>query len=37
MQKLLAGKLNPTMAFMSGKFKVAGDVAVALKVSKWLS
>ena len=37
MKKLLAGELNPTMAFMGGKFKVAGDVSIALKVSKWLS
>jgi putative sterol carrier protein len=29
---LLAGDLNPTMAFMSGKIKVAGDMGVAMKL-----
>ena len=29
---LLAGELNPTMAFMSGKIKVAGDMSVAMKL-----
>ncbi|ADZ69196.1 SCP-2 sterol transfer family [Polymorphum gilvum SL003B-26A1] len=31
---LLAGELNPTMAFMMGKIKVAGDMSVAMKLGK---
>ena len=29
---LLAGELNPTTAFMTGKIKVAGDMGVAMKL-----
>ncbi|WP_249690458.1 SCP2 sterol-binding domain-containing protein [Stappia sp. WLB 29] len=29
---LLAGELNPTTAFMTGKIKVAGDMSVAMKL-----
>lgn len=36
-QKLLAGKLDPTMAFMQGKLKVAGDMSVAMKLQSLLS
>ncbi len=31
--KLLSGDLNPMMAFMTGKMKVDGDKAVAMKLS----
>lgn len=31
---LMTGKLNPTMGFMSGKFKVEGDMSVALKLQR---
>ncbi|NBN65387.1 sterol-binding protein [Microvirga tunisiensis] len=34
--ELLAGELNPTMAFMSGKIKVAGAMGVAMKLSSVL-
>ena len=30
--KLFSGKLNPMMAFMSGKIKVDGDMSVAMKL-----
>ena len=30
--ELLAGNLNPTTAFMTGKIKVAGDMGVAMKL-----
>lgn len=30
--QLLQGKLDPMMAFMSGKLKVAGDMSVAMKL-----
>ena len=31
---LLAGQLNPVTGFMSGKFKVSGDMSVAMKLQK---
>jgi putative sterol carrier protein len=31
-EKLLSGKLNPMMAFMTGKIKIAGDVALGMKL-----
>lgn len=34
---LLQGKLDPTMAFMQGKLKVAGDMSVAMKLQSLLS
>jgi putative sterol carrier protein len=34
---LASGKMNPTMAFMQGKIKVKGDMALALKLQSLLS
>jgi putative sterol carrier protein len=34
LESLLAGELNPTMAFMSGKIKVEGDMSVAMALSQ---
>ncbi|OJX28255.1 MAG: sterol-binding protein [Burkholderiales bacterium 68-12] len=31
---LLTGALNPVTGFMSGKFKVSGDMGVAMKLQK---
>lgn len=36
-EKLLAGTLDPTMAFMMGKLKVEGSKGVAMKVASLLS
>ena len=33
---LTSGELNPTMAFMSGKIKVAGDMSIAMQLSQVL-
>jgi putative sterol carrier protein len=33
---LTAGELNPTMAFMTGKIKVAGDMSIAMQLSQIL-
>lgn len=35
--KMFAGKLKPTMAFMSGKLKIKGDMALAIKLEKLMS
>jgi putative sterol carrier protein len=35
-EKLLAGELDPTMAFMMGKLKVEGSMGVAMKVASLL-
>lgn len=32
-EKLMSGDLNPMMAFMTGKMKVDGDKAIAMKLS----
>jgi putative sterol carrier protein len=32
---LVNGKLNPTMAFMQGKFKIQGNMGLALKMVSW--
>ena len=36
LDSLIAGDLNPTMAFMSGKIKVEGDMTVAMALSQLL-
>lgn len=36
-QSLLAGELDPTSAFMSGKLAVEGDMGLALKLGSILS
>ena len=33
---LMTGKMDPTMGFMTGKFKVSGDMTVALKLQRVL-
>ena len=30
--KLVSGKLNPTMAFMTGKIKIKGDMGLVMKL-----
>jgi len=35
--KLAQGQLDPTMAFMQGKLKVAGDMGVAMKLQTLFS
>jgi putative sterol carrier protein len=37
LEKLLAGSLDPTMAYMTGKLKVEGKMGVALKINAMLS
>ncbi|XP_049593711.1 hydroxysteroid dehydrogenase-like protein 2 isoform X1 [Syngnathus scovelli] len=34
--KMFAGKLKPTMAFMSGKLRIAGDMTLAIKLEKMM-
>ncbi len=35
--KLVAGKLNPMMAVMTGKIKIKGDMSLALKLKDLMS
>uniref|UniRef100_A0A8C7CJI4 Hydroxysteroid dehydrogenase-like protein 2 n=1 Tax=Oncorhynchus kisutch TaxID=8019 RepID=A0A8C7CJI4_ONCKI len=35
--KMFAGKLKPTMAFMSGKLMIKGDMTLAIKMEKMMS
>ncbi|XP_041741190.1 hydroxysteroid dehydrogenase-like protein 2 [Coregonus clupeaformis] len=35
--KMFAGKLKPTMAFMSGKLRIKGDMTLAIKMEKMMS
>jgi putative sterol carrier protein len=37
LQKLMAGNLDPTMAYMTGKLKVEGSMGVALKLTSMFS
>jgi putative sterol carrier protein len=37
LEKLLAGNLDPTLAYMTGKLKVEGKLGVALKINSMLS
>ena len=37
LEKLVAGTLDPTMAYMTGKLKVEGKLGVALKINAMLS
>jgi putative sterol carrier protein len=37
LESLVAGDLNPTMAFMSGKIKIEGDMTVAMALSQLIS
>ncbi|MEP9372668.1 SCP2 sterol-binding domain-containing protein [Mesorhizobium sp. KR1-2] len=34
LESLISGDLNPTMAFMTGKIKVEGDMSVAMSLSQ---
>ncbi|MBX3598119.1 MAG: SCP2 sterol-binding domain-containing protein [Rhizobiaceae bacterium] len=36
LESLVSGELNPTMAFMTGKLKVEGDMSVAMALSQLL-
>ena len=36
-QKLIAGEMDGTMAFMQGKLKVAGDMSVAMQLQSLMS
>jgi putative sterol carrier protein len=36
-QEIMAGDLNPTSAFMSGKLKLDGDMGTAMKLGSALS
>ena len=33
-QKIVAGEMNPTAAYMSGKLKIKGDLGAAMKLQK---
>ena len=37
LESLVAGDLNPTMAFMGGKIKIEGDMTVAMALSQLIS
>ncbi len=34
LEAMMAGELNPTMAYMSGKLKIEGDLTVAMQLSQ---
>jgi len=36
-QDILAGRLNPAMAFMSGKLKLEGDMSAAMRLGEVLA
>lgn len=35
--KMFSGRLKPTMAFMSGKLKIKGNMALAIKLEKLMT
>ena len=37
LESLISGGLNPTMAFMSGKLKIDGDMSVAMALSQLIA
>jgi putative sterol carrier protein len=37
LEDMAQGRLDPTMAFMSGKLKIAGDMGVAMKLAPLLA
>jgi putative sterol carrier protein len=37
LERLIAGTLDPTMAYMTGKLKIEGRMGVALKINSMLS
>ena len=37
LESLISGDLNPTMAFMSGKLKIDGDISVAMALSQLIA
>lgn len=37
LESLIAGDLNPTMAFMTGKIKIEGDMTVAMALSQLIA
>jgi putative sterol carrier protein len=37
LEKLMAGKLDPTLGYMTGKLKVEGSMGVALKLTSMFS
>ena len=37
MQKMMAGDLEPTLAYMTGKLKIEGSLGVAMKISGYVS
>jgi putative sterol carrier protein len=36
LQKLMAGELDPTLAYMTGKIKIEGSLGVAMKLASML-
>jgi putative sterol carrier protein len=36
LESLISGELNPTMAFMTGKIKIEGDMSVAMALNQFL-
>ncbi len=36
LEQLISGDLNPTMAFMTGKIKIEGDMSVAMALNQFL-
>ena len=36
LESMISGELNPTMAFMTGKIKIEGDMSVAMALNQFL-